>query len=323
LNEEINTKYIETQPAVGVDEKGRETLYFVSDRKEGKGGKDIWYTTYKAKRDEFRTPRNSGSKINSVGDEITPFIDPINGKLYFSSNGHPGYGQFDVYKSSGQRSRWQEPVNLGKPINSAQDESYYVSSPSGRGGVFASNRDHPKKQALSSCCDDLFEFQDPNQIRLSLTGLIKANNEQLEAIPLADLRIYTKDSTEELFFNRKLIADSLGEFELILEPDQEYVIKAGSKNYLTEVKELSTKGALDNGNYQLEFQLEPKVGKSFNLENIYYEFGKAELTEEAFTSIDTTIYEILIEKALEQGAISKNDIDSLREWRLSPDSWRK
>tara|TARA_B110000046_G_C12933733_1_gene372626 strand:- start:109 stop:1122 length:1014 start_codon:yes stop_codon:yes gene_type:complete len=153
--------YTETQVAVGLDEKDQETVYFVSDRKEGKGGLDIWYTTYDADKDRYKSSKNCGSKINSVGDEMTPFYQPLNRTLCFSSDGHPNYGGLDIFKSSGTRTKWTEPENIGNEINTAADELYYVESKKGGEGIFASNRLKPGGED-KFCCDDLYEFKDVN-----------------------------------------------------------------------------------------------------------------------------------------------------------------
>jgi len=294
LNEEINTKYIETQPAVGIDEKGRETLYFVSDRKEGKGGLDIWYSTYDEKRKTFKTPRNCGSKVNSVGDEITPFISTMNGKLYFSSNGHPGYGGFDVFKSSGQRSRWQEPENIGAMINGSHDETYYVVNESGDAGVFASNRPYKEKQAIQACCDDLFEFKKLENLAIQVNANL-VNEETDEKIKKATLAIYSRDEDGTLYFNRNVNTDEDGKLSFFVEGGEDYVLKFQADNYLNETRIIKASKHIQDNEIKLRVPLKEKENKTYQLENIYYEFGDDQLTEKAYESIDTTILKILIE----------------------------
>lgn len=295
LGEAVNSKYTETQVAVGLDENERETIYFVSDRKEGKGGLDIWYSTYYHKKDKYRTARNCGSKINSVGDEMTPFISKSNGKLYFSSDGHPGNGGLDVFESVGQRSRWEEPKNLENKINSPADELYYVLNPMASGGVFASNRN--TKSGAKYCCDDLFEFKSTDSIRLMLKGKIKQlASEESKKLIGAKVKIFRKDKNgEERYFQTLTITNDQGEFTLPLEPNQDYVVRVEKEGYLSEEKELSTKNQLDNKSYQLDFNLNEITERAFQLENIYYEYGKADLTQEAFQSIDSTLFKVMLQ----------------------------
>ena len=87
MNDEINLlNYTTTQPAIGKEsKKNQEVVYFVSDRPEGKGGLDIWYTEYDKKRKKFKKPKNAGSKINTIGIDCTPFYDLETHRLYYLS----------------------------------------------------------------------------------------------------------------------------------------------------------------------------------------------------------------------------------------------
>ena len=295
LPELINTSALETQPAIGVDEKGRETIYFVSDRKEGKGGKDIWYTRYDPDKKRFKTPRNCGSKINSVGDELTPFIHPLSGELFFSSDGHPGFGLFDVFKSSGQRSRWTEPLNIGASINGPQDEVYYVVHPNGQEGLFASNRPHPKKVALQACCDDLFYFNQAAVDLLKLSVSLKNEEAPDQQVREAKLNLYTKDADGELYFNRSIKPDASGNFDLLLEKDKDYVIKTRADEYLNQSRLLEKTAMRDREGMELKLSLKPITDRVYEVENIYYDFADSKMMEEAYEALDTTLLIIMQE----------------------------
>lgn len=286
----VNTKHTETQVTVGIDERGRETIYFVSDRNEGKGGLDIWYSTYLEEKNTYKKAKNCGSKVNTVGDEMTPFIHPLNNKLFFSSNGHPGYGQLDVYRSAGQRSKWQEPSNLGKWINSAADELYYTVHPNGSEGAFASNRQ--KDQQNKFCCDDLYFFKELNKIQVRAKGFVSGEG---KVLPGAQISVYQLDENgEKLFLQSSIAVDPEGNYELILEPNQIYYIQAKKEGFLVEEKVLRTKNSPKSETYQLDFNLSIISDRAFILENIYYAFDKDIVTKESEITIDTTIYEILI-----------------------------
>ncbi|MCB0396763.1 MAG: PD40 domain-containing protein, partial [Flavobacteriales bacterium] len=161
LNDEINDpRYTSTQPTVGTDSrKGDEILYFVSDRPGGKGGLDIWYTTYNAKKNIFKEPKKAGSKINSVGDEMTPYFDMETRTLYFSSDGFPGLGGLDIFKSVGERTRWSEPQNVGYPINSVADDIYFTVGKTREEGFFVSNREGGVALKNPTCCDDIYSYR--------------------------------------------------------------------------------------------------------------------------------------------------------------------
>jgi len=164
-----------TMPALGLDkEDGQEVLYFTSDRVGGSGGYDIWYAIYDKKNDRYSPASNLGRDINTIGDEVTPWYDDDNKQLYFSSNGWPTIGGFDVFTVQGQAGSFSGNVsNIGGHINSSYDELYYVHSQNDtEKGLIASNR--PGTQALLSetCCYDIYEFDVTDECNKILAGKV-------------------------------------------------------------------------------------------------------------------------------------------------------
>ena len=136
----------------------KQYLLFTSNRKGGKGGWDIWYSEYK--RGNWSNPKNLGSKVNSLGNEVSPYYD--NGKrlLYFASDWHYNLGGFDVYQASGN---WKRPTsikNLGIPLNSSENDLYYSPNDS-LSGMFTSSRTGAITDKENVCCNDLFLYQFP------------------------------------------------------------------------------------------------------------------------------------------------------------------
>lgn len=133
----INTKYNENHASITAD--GQE-LYFTSDRPGGYGGLDI----YKSKRlpnGEWGIPVNLGPTINTPKDEVSPFIHPDGVTLFFSSKGHNSMGGFDIFYSILDDSmKWATPTNLGYPINTPNDDAFYVPTPDGKRAYYASER---------------------------------------------------------------------------------------------------------------------------------------------------------------------------------------
>ena len=288
----ISTKAQERHPAVGFDDKGRETLYFVSDREEGKGGFDIWYSTYYEKRGTYREPRNSGSKLNSVGDELSPYIDPESGEFYFSSDAHPGYGGLDVFRSVGARSRWKEPENIGSEINGPMDELYYTLAPHGKSGMFVSNRLYANKD--QPCCDDLFYFIDPKMVRLNYSGRVLSETD----LPLEGsvISIYEKDdSTGESYLRKSVRTNKAGNYNFRLDPNKFYVIKAAKDGFFTTEKEISTQGKIASDQFQVDLNLKEMDDQPILLGNVYYEFNSAKLTQESKNTLDTTFYKLMVQ----------------------------
>jgi outer membrane protein OmpA-like peptidoglycan-associated protein len=136
LGTNINSKYDE--PSVSISTDGK-TLYFSSDRPGGFGGFDI-YKSQLDKNGKWGKPQNLGSMVNTEYDEDAPFIDFDSKTLYFSSRGLNGMGGYDIYKSiyDSTKKSWGEPQNMGYPVNSPDEDIYFVIAGDGKTGYFAS-----------------------------------------------------------------------------------------------------------------------------------------------------------------------------------------
>ena len=155
LGPTVNTGGWESQPCLSID---GQTLYFVSDRKDGLGGMDIWRSTLV--EGQWSKPVNMGPGINTKGDEKSPFISFDNNTLYFSSNGHIGMGGLDLFMCRRtDDTSWSEPQNLGYPINTQGDESSLIVSPDGSTAFFSSDK-FGGQGGL-----DLYCFALPEQVR--------------------------------------------------------------------------------------------------------------------------------------------------------------
>ncbi len=138
LSSNINSSYSENSVSISPD---GQTIYFSSNRPGGYGGIDI-YKCEKDRRGVWGKVTNLGSTVNTPYDEDGVFIDYDNKTLYFSSRGHQGMGGYDIYKSvyDAETSQWSSPVNLGYPINTADDDIYFVSTKDGKRGYYATVR---------------------------------------------------------------------------------------------------------------------------------------------------------------------------------------
>ena len=132
-------------------------LFFVSDRKGGFGGMDIWYSLIQD--NDFTEPVNLGNIINTAGDEITPFYHEKTQTLYFSSDWHEGLGGFDIFKSKGALGSWEKPVNMGYPINSSANDMYFTVNEVDNDGFLTSNRLGSYYVTDETCCNDIYEYR--------------------------------------------------------------------------------------------------------------------------------------------------------------------
>lgn len=135
LGPRLNSKYAESSACYSPDGK---YLYFVSDRPEGnRGGRDI----YRLELDARTPAQNLGPVVNSPYDEEGVFMHPDGKTLYFSSKGHGSVGGYDIFKSTlNEKGQWSEPENLGWPINTPDDDVYFVLSASGQHGYYSSDQ---------------------------------------------------------------------------------------------------------------------------------------------------------------------------------------
>lgn len=132
---DVNTQYWETHAALSPDGN---TLYFVSDRPGGIGGRDI-YRVVKLPNGKWSKAVNLGYPINTSFDEDGVFMHPDGKTLFFSSNGHSSMGGFDIFYSvRDEEGKFSEPINLGYPINTTDDDLFYTTSPDGKRAYYAS-----------------------------------------------------------------------------------------------------------------------------------------------------------------------------------------
>ncbi|MEO6902813.1 MAG: hypothetical protein ABI315_06650 [Bacteroidia bacterium] len=136
MGSNINTPSWETSACLTPDGN---TLYFVSNRKGGIGGRDIWRCV-KLPNGKWSLAVNLGKPINTEFDEEAPFIHPNGNLLFFSSNGHNTIGGFDIFFANMiEKNVWEEPLNIGYPINTTDDDIFYVTSPDGKRGYYSSD----------------------------------------------------------------------------------------------------------------------------------------------------------------------------------------
>ena len=225
LGGNINTSSWESQPCVSSD--GRE-LYFVSRRN---GNADI----YRALRNADGTwgePQNLGAPINTKGSEMAPFIHPDGHTLYFSSDKHIGMGGFDLFMSRrGEDGQWQEPVNLGFPINTNGDEINFFVAADGKTAFISSQREGGRGGY------DIYSFELPEEIRSDSANYLSS----VDVVELAVGDALVLQNIQFEYNSADLTADSQSGIEMLTEflkrnPDLKVELaghtdNVGSENY--------------------------------------------------------------------------------------------
>lgn len=290
LDGEVNLpNFTSTQPAIGREsKKNQEIIYFISDRPGGKGGMDIWYTEYRWSRRTFKTPRNAGSKVNSIRNEATPYYDLETHRLYFSSDGRIGFGGYDIYRAEGEKSKWTEAEHLGNDLNSSSDDLDFTMHPNRKGGFLVSNR--PGGASLSSyCCDDIYEFSFTRLLDVKLKGMARTKEGCLDS---AWINLYIKNDEDEKYLSRKLLLQDCN-FEINLEPGLAYVVELEKEGFFKKSTEISTKEVSGDEDFEVLFETEEINEESIVMEGIEYNYNSAELTDEAKKTLSKSLYQIL------------------------------
>ncbi len=281
-----DTSYINRHPMPG-ELYGKEVLFFVSDRPGGFGGLDIYYAPF-IEEGELGEAVNLGKVINTLGDEATPFY--IDGTLFFSSTGHAGLGGYDIFETTWDGSKWSEPLNLGKGLNSSVDDLYYTADEKGLNGFLVSNR--PSKNSLKSktCCDDIYEFTRPEIIAGLLADVVDNNGKPLRGANLSLLEL-TNDEKELL---KEKTNPNGNTFEFGLELEKAFMVYATKEGYFPDSFTVNTVGLIESANYEHTFNLLPipvpepeydtvtvTINEPIRLSKIYYDFDDDKILAEA------------------------------------------
>jgi OOP family OmpA-OmpF porin len=288
-----NPNFTSTHPTMGRESRrNMEVLYFVSDREGTRGGMDIWYTPFDPRKKEFKKARNCGSRLNTIGDEMTPFYDLPAKTLYFSTDGRPTIGGLDIYSMIGEASKWENPTHAGMQINSSADDLDFVLKPSNRGGYFVSNRVGGYSLYHPTCCDDIYEFEYSEFISIELEiELTDKEKIQLCNNGPAYIDLFLVDQEGRLMIeeNRNICENTT----FNLRPNQTYVIVAKQDGYFPSEKMISTKYVLESTLLKENLVLDKKPNKPMLLADIQYEFDSPNLTKESKNILDTTLLLIL------------------------------
>ncbi|HWB63059.1 MAG TPA: hypothetical protein VG603_06075, partial [Chitinophagales bacterium] len=162
-----NHSFTNTHPCIAYDAQGNELLIFSSDRSGGYGGMDLWFCRVE-KDGTYSDPQNMGAKINTRGNEVTPFFDFNKKKLYYSSDWLYGFGGYDIFETREQNGYWLEPVNLLQPVNTAQNDLYYSVAPDNSKAYITSNRVGSYFIEAATCCNDIYAYGSGKKIEPKL-----------------------------------------------------------------------------------------------------------------------------------------------------------
>lgn len=275
-----HVEYSVGHPALNHDDT---KLYFVSDMPGGYGETDIYVVDIN-EDGSFGEHRNLGSKINSEGKEMFPYIGKDN-TLYFSSDGHDGHGKLDIFASHIYDNTVSEVLNLGAPINSEEDDFAYIIDDVKDRGFFSSNRSEGKGD------DDIYSFLALPGLYIhcsqAITGVVKSESTG-EIIPGATVELRSKlgeiietttaSQTDATYTLNKAICDST------------YVVVGMHKGYLNDEQTIKTVNDTGADALVLDLNLPNQfVSNKINIKTIYFDFDKYKIREDAAKELDKVV----------------------------------
>lgn len=256
-------------PAISPD---GEWLYFTSDMPGGKGGLDIWRVRITTAG--LGGVENLGEPINTAGDEAFPTFRP-NGDLYFSSNGHPGLGGYDIFIAKVGKDRRYHLSHPGYPLNSQGDDFGLTFEGAYNRGFFSSNRGDGKGW------DHIYSFDNPEIIQTVKGWVYEMDGYEL---PAAQVYCVGDDGT-----NEKLSVRSDGSFTKVMEPGVSYLFMATCKGYLNHKEEVKAEqNPKESRDTTLQFAL-ANISAPTLIDNIFYDFDKATLRDSSKTALDKLV----------------------------------
>lgn len=270
----VNTASFESQPSFSSD--GR-TLYFASNRSGGMGGTDIW-KTIRQQDGSWSNPVNLGKPINTVGDEISPFIHPDNQTLYFASNGRFGVGGHDFYFSRlDEAGGFSEPKNLGYPINTPYDERSLVISADGTRGYFASKNIEGGMGEF-----DLYYFELYKEAQPVFTTYLKGHiYDEKTKIPVkANFELIDVETGNTIISS--FSDEKTGDFLVSIPENKRYALNVNADGYLFYSDAFDMKLNDQKDPFLLDIALKPiEIGNSIILKNIFFDTDMFDLKQES------------------------------------------
>lgn len=298
------------------------TLYFSSTRPGGYGGADL-YQAKVNRRGRWVDVRNLGPEINSAGDDVFPYVSE-DGSLYFSSDGHAGFGKLDMFRAvrEGGHVRIE---NLGKPMNSSADD-FGLYQFNLTKGFFTSNRRGGKGD------DDIYTFinDDPDLkvVNYFLTGTTVTTDDSGAEIILPNTKVSLTTDNGEVLDEAFTNAD--GKFNFRVYPEEHYDLIGEKTDYFTVRKDFTTIGKtvdkttltefITNVTFETKIMMDPIVlEKAIVLENIYYDLDKFDIRPDAALVLDSLV-QIMNDNPeiyIELGSHTDNRADDSYNLRLS------
>ncbi|MFD1553612.1 OmpA family protein [Putridiphycobacter roseus] len=298
MGDAINSNYHEEAATLSFDEK---KLFFVSDKPGGTGGHDIYLSLWDEGKSTWGEAKNLGTVVNTEFDEKGVFFHPDNKTLYFSSAGHKTMGGLDIFKTeyNSETDEWSEPVNIGYPINTPDDDVYFVLSGNERYAYYSSFREGGYGEKDIYMITFLGEVKNPI---FASSGLVNGELDSLRDISIAESMYMSRDmvivrgtvtdanteapimstvtftdvATNKVMY--ELTPEEDGSFMLAVKSGYNYAITSTKPDYTIASDNLVVRQEDEGKEFNYDFLMERLTpGVEFTLRNIYFDYDKSTL----------------------------------------------
>ncbi len=280
MGKNISTRYHESTACISGDGK---TFYFSSDRPGGYGGRDIYKSVWDSTKKQWGTAINLGSLVNTQYDEEGAYLHSSGSTLYFSSKGHNSIGGYDIFYSVLYQGNWQKPTNAGYPLNTPDDDVYFVISGDGNHGYYSSVRNETFGETDIYKITFLSEADKPVARMLALSGVVTDATTRKPVA--ATLELTDMDSQASL---GKYMSDkNTGTYSIILPAGKRYGLFAFAGNYLFESALFEVADTVTYRDSLFNIVLKPlESGNSIVLNNVFFDTDKSTLKEASFNTLN-------------------------------------
>jgi OmpA-OmpF porin, OOP family len=313
LGPNVNSAEWESQPSLSAD--GR-TLFFISDRRGGLGRRDVWVATMNDKG-QWNRARNLGKPVNTVYDEMSPFIHVNNRTLYFASNGLTGFGGYDIFYSERDSASWSEPTNFGSIVNNHEDQYSFFITADGKKAYYS--HEEPREGGYSVSHIYEVEIPEDHQMKFKsnyVRGVVRDKDTRDPLLARIELINLEKNEVESL-----VESDSVtGEYLMVLTQGAEYALYVNKQAYLFQSLNFNYSEIKNFEPIVMNIDLERvKEGSIAILENIFFDHDKYDLKDRSITELQK-ITRFLIENdqlRVEIGGHTDNSGSSAYNQQLS------
>ena len=281
LGAPLNSAFWDSQPAISPDGS---TLFFVSNRPGGLGGYDIWKSTLN-KEGYWAVPVNLGPEVNTPYDEHTPYLHADGRTLYFSSDGWPGFGSKDIFKTVlSDDGHWLPPLNLGYPINTFNEETGLIVMPDGSQALFSSDLEGGYGDM------DIYQFELPQDKRpLPITyvkGIVR--DKESKAFLDANVQVVNLNQSKVVYDDYTSVEN--GSFLAVMPLGDNYAFHVSADGYALYSESYPLKSGSSSKPFVVEIYLEKlKVGTSMVLKNIFFDTNQFKLLPESVSELTTLL----------------------------------